>query len=116
MGIAAVLTMLITGIVFAFIAIGSGNLFGIHSWNPQKGEPYECGIETQGVTWVQFNVGYYLFSLVYLVFDVEIIFLFPWASVLKELGMFAFIEILFFSLFLFLGLLYAFKKKALSWM
>lgn len=116
MGIAAVLTMLLTGVGFAFIAIGSGRLFGISSWNPQKGEPYECGVETQGVTWIQFNVGYYLFSLVYLVFDVEIIFLFPWATVVKELGMFAFVEILFFSLFLFLGLLYAFKKKALSWM
>lgn len=116
MGSAAVLLLLICGISFAFIAIGIGKLGGNHSYNPEKGDPYECGIVTQGVTWVQFNVGYYLFALVYLIFDVEIIFLYPWATVLKELGMFALIEIIFFSLFLFMGLLYAYKKKALSWM
>jgi len=116
MGNVAVLVLLILGVAFAFIAIGIGKIFGIHSTNPEKGEPYECGIVTEGVTWVQFNVGYYLFSLVFLIFDVEIVFLYPWATVLKELGMFAWVELVLFSLFLFMGLLYAFKKKALTWM
>ena len=116
MGSVSIIVLLFAGIIFAVLAIGIGKIFGTSSTNPEKGQPYECGIETQGVTWVQFNVGYYLFSLVFLVFDVEIVFLYPWATVLKEVGMAAFVEILFFTLFLFMGLLYAYKKKALAWM
>ena len=116
MGSVSIIVLLFAAIIFAVLAIGIGKIFGLSSTNPEKGEPYECGIETQGVTWVQFNVGYYLFSLVFLVFDVEIVFLYPWATVLKEVGMVAFVEILFFTLFLFMGLLYAYKKKALTWM
>jgi len=116
MGSVSIIVLLFCGVIFAVLAIGVGKVFGLSSSNPEKGQPYECGIETEGVTWVQFNVGYYLFSLVFLVFDVEIVFLYPWATVLKEMGMVAFVEILFFTLFLFMGLLYAFKKKALAWM
>ena len=85
------------------------------SVNPQKGEPYESGIPTKGVTWLQFNVGYYLFAILFLVFDVETVFLFPWAVVMKEVGMAAFIEVLIFFFILGLGLLYAWKKQALKW-
>jgi NADH:ubiquinone oxidoreductase subunit 3 (subunit A) len=116
MGSVSIIVLLFCGIIFAVLAIGIGKLFGLSSTNPEKGQPYECGIETKGVTWVQFNVGYYLFSLVFLIFDVEIVFLYPWATVLKEIGMVAFVEILVFTVFLFMGLLYAYKKKALSWM
>ena len=101
--------------MFAGLAIGMGKLLSIKKFNFEKGQAYECGIETQGTTWVQLNVGYYLFSLVFLIFDVEIVFMYPWAVVFKEIGMIAFVEILVFTLFLFLGLLYAFKKKALAW-
>ena len=116
MGSVSIIVLLFCGIIFAVLAIGIGRVFGLSSTNPEKGQPYECGIETEGVTWVQFNVGYYLFALVFLVFDVEIVFLYPWATVLKEIGMTAFVEILFFTMFLFMGLLYAYKKKALAWM
>ncbi len=116
MGSVSIIILLLCGVGFAVFAIGFGKVFGLSSTNLEKGQPYECGIETQGVTWVQFNVGYYLFSLVFLVFDVEIIFLYPWATVVKEIGMVAFVEIIFFTMFLFLGLLYAYKKKALTWM
>jgi NADH-quinone oxidoreductase subunit A len=116
MGSVSIIILLAAAVGFAGLAIGIGKIFGQSSTNPEKGQPYECGIETEGVTWVQFNVGYYLFSLVFLIFDVEIVFLYPWATVLREMGMVAFIEILFFTLFLFMGLLYAYKKKALSWM
>lgn len=116
MGSVSIIILMFVGVIFAFLTIGIGKIFGNSSTNPEKGQPYECGIETQGVTWVQFNVGYYLFSLVFLVFDVEIVFLYPWATVLTQLGMTAFIEILIFSAFLFMGLLYAYKKKALTWM
>nr|WP_321426972.1 NADH-quinone oxidoreductase subunit A [uncultured Acetobacteroides sp.] len=83
--------------------------------NPLKGEVYECGVQTEGVTWVQFHVGYYLFALVFLLFDVEIAFMYPWAAAFKVVGIAALVEMLFFVLVLFLGLLYAYKKKALQW-
>ena len=80
-----------------------------------KNETYECGIETTGSSWVQFKVGYYLFAMLFLIFDVETIFIVPWAVVMKDVGMVAFIEILIFFLILGLGLLYAWKKRALQW-
>ena len=119
----SIIILLFVGVIFAFLTIGIGKIFGNSSTNPEKGQPYECGIETQGVTWVQFNVGYYLFSLVFLVFDVEIVFLYPWATVLAQLGMTAFIEILIFFGVPILGdycthikrkLLHGCKKKTLS--
>jgi len=116
MGNVSLILLLFCGIEFAGMAIGFGKLLSTKTYNPEKGQAYECGIETQGTTWVQFKVGYYLFALVFLIFDVEIIFMYPWAVVFKEIGMVAFIEIIFFTLFLFLGLLYAYKKKALTWM
>jgi len=115
MGSGSLILLMFCGIIFAGLAIGLGKIFSTKTYNIEKGEAYECGIQTEGATWVQFNVGYYLFSLVFLVFDVEIVFLYPWAVVLKEVGMVAFVEIIFFTLFLFMGLLYAYKKKALSW-
>ena len=116
MGSVSLILLLICGLLFSGMAIGMGKLLSIKKYNPEKGQAYECGIETQGTTWVQFKVGYYLFSLVFLIFDVEIIFMYPWAVVFKEIGMVAFVEIIFFTMFLFLGLLYAYKKKALTWM
>lgn len=85
------------------------------SKNTQKAETYESGIPTIGVSWLQFNVGYYLFAILFLVFDVETVFIFPWAVVMSKLGLVAFIEIVIFFLVLGLGLLYAWHKKALRW-
>ena len=85
------------------------------SSNPQKFDPYECGIQTEGLTWLQFNVGYYLFAIIFLVFDVETVFIFPWAVVMKQSGMTGFIEIVIFFTVLGLGLLYAWRKGALKW-
>jgi NADH:ubiquinone oxidoreductase subunit 3 (subunit A) len=83
--------------------------------NAVKDEAYECGIPTEGPSWVQFRVGYYLFAIMFLIFDVETVFIFPWAVVMKSMGLAAFIEILIFFIILGLGLLYAWKKKALKW-
>lgn len=80
-----------------------------------KGETYECGIETQGSSWIQFKVGYYLFAILFLIFDVETLFIVPWAVVMKDIGMVAFVEILIFFFILGLGLVYAWKKHALKW-
>lgn len=116
MGSASLLILLGCGVGFAAVAILVGFLLSVTKDNPTKGEAYECGIQTEGTTWVQFNVGYYLFALVYLVFDVELVFLYPWATVMREMGMVAFVEIAVFMFILFLGLLYAYKKHALKWM
>ncbi len=116
MGIISLLILFLSGIIFAALAIVFNNILSYRKYNPIKSEPYECGVETEGPTWVQFNVGYYLFALVFLIFDVELVFMYPWAVVFREMGMVALIEIVLFVLILFLGLLYAYKMKALTWM
>lgn len=107
---------MIAAIAFSGIAILISKLVLKSGTNPAKGEPYECGIPTVGPSWIQFNVGYYLFALIFLIFDVELIFLFPWAVVVKKIGWVAFAEIIVFLFILFMGFLYAHKKKALKWM
>lgn len=111
----ALIIFFICGVVMVGAGILVSNLLAPTSKNLQKAEPYECGIPTQGTSWIQFRVGYYLFAIMFLIFDVETVFIFPWAVVMKEMGMPAFIEILIFFLVLGLGLLYAWKKKALKW-
>ena len=115
MGSASLILLLICGVAFAAGGILLSKALAKTSTNPQKGETYECGIPTSGTSFIQFNVGYYLFALVFLVFDVELVFMYPWAVVVKEIGMPAFIEILVFMFILFMGLLYAWKKGALKW-
>jgi NADH-quinone oxidoreductase subunit A len=105
----------ITGAFLVGVAIILAAFVAPRSMNPQKGEPYECGIPTKGITWLQFNVGYYLFAILFLVFDVESVFVFPWAVVMKDFGMVGFVEIVIFFIILILGLLYAWKKHALIW-
>ncbi|MBR5210703.1 MAG: NADH-quinone oxidoreductase subunit A [Paludibacteraceae bacterium] len=96
-------------------AIIIGWLIAPKSTNAQKGEPYECGIPTRGTSWLQFKPGYYLFALLFLMFDVETVLLFPWATITKTLGSNGILAILFFLLILVLGLAYAWKKGALEW-
>ena len=110
------IVLIIAALVFSCIAILVAKLLTKATTNPQKSEPYECGIPTIGKTWIQLNVGYYLFALIFLIFDVELVFLFPWAVVAKKVGWTAFIEVLVFFFILFMGFLYAHKKGALKWM
>lgn len=105
----------LVGAIFVGVVLIFSGLIAPTSKNPAKSEAYECGIPTTGVTWLQFNIGYYLFAILFLVFDVEIVFVFPWAVVMRELGMVAFVEIVIFFFILGLGLLYAWKKHALIW-
>ena len=116
MGSGSIIALMIAAVVFSGMAILISKIILKTTHNKAKGEPYECGIPTIGPSWIQFNVGYYLFALIFLIFDVELIFLFPWAVVVKQVGWLAFAEILVFITILFLGFLYAHKKKALSWM
>jgi NADH:ubiquinone oxidoreductase subunit 3 (subunit A) len=110
---------LILFFIVGAVLVGGAILFSSfippRSINPQKAEPYECGIPTTGLSWLQFNIGYYLFAILFLIFEVEAVFLFPWAVVMKELGIVAFVEILIFLVILGLGLMYAWNKKALIW-
>jgi len=80
-----------------------------------KLQTYECGIETEGDAWVQFKVQYYLYALVFLVFDIEMVFLFPWAVAYNQLGWFAFFEMVVFIILLGVALVYAWRKGALEW-
>ena len=116
MGSSSLIVLLLAGIAFAAGGIAIAKIFVRGSKNPQKGEAYECGIPSTGSPWNQFNVGYYLFALVFLIFDVELVFLYPWAVVVREIGMAALIEIVIFLFILFMGFLYAHKKGALKWM
>jgi NADH-quinone oxidoreductase subunit A len=115
MGSEAIIVFLITGIVLVAGANFLSNLISPKSDNPQKREPYESGMTTIGPTWVQFKVGYYLFAILFLIFDVEVAFLIPWAVVFESVGFVALIEILVFLVILGIGLLYAWKKGALRW-
>ncbi len=83
--------------------------------NPIKQSTYECGMETVGDNWVQFKAQYYVFALVFLVFDVETVFLFPWAVSLGKLQLFAVVEGIIFILILLAGLVYAWRKGMLDW-
>ena len=116
MGSAALILLLVCGIAFAGGGILLSKAIAKTSSNSVKGLPYECGIPTIGTSYIQFNVGYYLFALLFLVFDVELVFMYPWAIVVKEVGLIAFVEILIFMFILFMGFLYAWKKGALKWM
>jgi NADH-quinone oxidoreductase subunit A len=80
-----------------------------------KDLPYECGEQTIGTGWIQFNVGYYIFGLLFLAFDVEAAFLYPWAVVLRQVGVTGLLEMGLFLLVLIAGLAYAWKKGALEW-
>ncbi|GAB4569286.1 MAG: NADH-quinone oxidoreductase subunit A [Anaerolineae bacterium] len=92
-----------------------GWLLGPRKPNTIKTDTYECGVETVGDAWVQFKVQYYIFALVFLIFDVEMVFLFPWAVAYGNLGLFAFVEVLIFLALLAVALVYVWRKGALEW-
>lgn len=83
--------------------------------NVQKPLPYECGEQTIGPSWIKFNAGFYVFGLIFLLFDIESIFLFPWTLVLREVGVIGLIEVFIFISILVLGLIYAWLKGDLEW-
>ena len=109
------IVVVITAITLVAAALAIAKAISPRSFNPQKGEAYECGIPTRGKSWMQFKVGYYLFAILFLMFDVETVFLFPWAAVVQELGVPGLINVIFFLLILIFGLAYAWRKGALEW-
>jgi NADH-quinone oxidoreductase subunit A len=108
--------------IFFLIALAVPTLGLVMAWalrpkkpNPIKSSTYECGLETIGDTWVQFKAQYYLYALIFVVFDVEVAFLFPWAIAYNKLGLYALLEMVIFIAILLGGLLYAWRKGALEW-
>ena len=108
-------TVLLTAVVLVVGAYVIAKLIGPRSYNPVKGQPFECGVPTRGSSWLPVNVGYYLFAILFLVFDIETVFLYPWAVVVKQLGIAALVSVAFFVLVLIFGLAYAWLKGVLEW-
>jgi NADH-quinone oxidoreductase subunit A len=111
---------LIVGAVFILITLGIPIVFGRLGIVPRKPskvkqETYECGMETTGRSWIQFNFRYYIYALMLIVFDVLVVFLYPWAASLNGLGAAGFFMIVFFLFIVSVGYVYAWKKKALEW-
>lgn len=105
----------VVAIVFPFIALILAALIRPRRPNPVKASTYECGLETIGETWVQFKVQYYIYALVFVIFDIETVFLFPWAVAYGRLGLFALVEMFIFLAILVGGLVYAWRKGVLEW-
>lgn len=106
---------LILGMVLPGMALVISWLVAPKKPNPIKQSTYECGVETVGDAWVQFKAEYYIFALVFLIFDVETVFLFPWAMALDKLPLFAVVEGIVFLLILLAGLVFIWRRGELEW-
>jgi NADH-quinone oxidoreductase subunit A len=106
---------LLLGFGFVMVTFFIANLLRPKRPSKRKSDIYECGEPTVGTSWIQYNVGYYIFALLFVIFDVEVVFLFPWAVAFKKLGLFALIEMFIFLAILIFGLAYAWRKGALKW-
>jgi NADH-quinone oxidoreductase subunit A len=115
MNFTLLITVLLTAATLVAGAYVVAKLIGPRSYAKVKGEPYECGIPTHGTSWIPVSIGFYLFAILFLMFDVETLFLYPWAVVVKDLEEMALLSIGFFLVVLVLGLAYAWRKGALEW-
>ncbi len=102
-------------LVIGVVALAAGTLLGPDKPNDAKLSPYECGFEAFEDTRMKFDVRYYLVAILFIVFDLEIAFLFPWAVVLDEVGLFGFLAMTVFLLVLVVGFIYEWKRGALEW-
>jgi NADH-quinone oxidoreductase subunit A len=98
----------------ATLMVSASSLFGPKKHTPVKDEPFECGNPASGSAWGRFSVKFYLVAILFIIFDVEVVFLYPWAVVFRQLGLFGFVEMLIFVAILAIGLLYIIKKGALE--
>lgn len=110
-----IFAFLLVGIAFASITLQVSRLLRPEMGSPIKGLNYECGEIPIGEPWIRFRVAYYIFALIFAIFDIEAVFLYPWAVIFKSLGMFGFVEMMVFIAILVLGLAYAWAKGVLSW-
>ena len=110
-----VLIFAILAIVLVYVPLLIQSLVAPSQKTPDKLDNYECGEEPEGSAWVQFNIRFYVIALIFLIFDVEVVFLYPWAVQIRELGWFGFLATSVFLGILVLGLAYDWKKGALEW-
>jgi NADH:ubiquinone oxidoreductase subunit 3 (subunit A) len=108
-------TLLLFSAILPFVLMGLSQLVQIKYPTAMKATPYESGMRTYGDARIQFDVKFYLFALLFIVFDIETVFLFPWAVAYGQLGLFGLVEMLLFISILLVGLVYAWRKKALEW-
>lgn len=112
---ALAITATLTGILLVVAALFIARLISPKSYGVKKSEPFECGVPTRGESMIQFKAGYYIFAILFLIFDVETVFLYPWAVVANGMGPKGLLCIGIFMVILILGLAYAWKKGALKW-
>jgi NADH-quinone oxidoreductase subunit A len=110
-----VLIFIVIGLGMGAIMITLGFVLSPHKPDSEKLSPYECGFEAFGDARMKFDVRYYLVAILFIIFDLEIAFLFPWAIVLNDIGMFGFVAMLIFLGILVIGFIYEWKKGALEW-
>jgi NADH-quinone oxidoreductase subunit A len=110
-----VLLFLIIGVLFGVVPILAGKLIGPNRPDSEKLSPYECGFEAFEDSRMKFDVRFYLVAILFIIFDLEIAFLFPWAVALDEIGMFGFVAMVIFLTILVIGFVYEWKKGALEW-
>ena len=110
-----VLVAAILGIIMVAVPLIVQSLVAPSKKSKEKLETYECGEESEGSAWLQFNIRFYVIALIFLIFDVEVVFLFPWAVVFKDLGLLAMVEMAIFLLILIVGLAYVWVKADLNW-
>ena len=110
-----VLIQALIAMALAIGLIGASSLLGKRARSPQKDTPYECGMAPVGSAQNRFSVKFYLVGMIFILFDIEAVFLYPWAVVYRELKMFGFFEMLIFILLVLVGYLYVWKKGALDW-
>ena len=103
------------GIVLVAVPLLLQRILSPQNRSREKLTTYECGEDAEGSAWIQFNIRFYVIALIFIIFDVEVIFLFPWAVVYKELGLFAFVEMMIFLAILAVGLIYIWRKGDLEW-
>ena len=111
-----VLLFLAASTVFVLGAFLTSWILRPHKPTPEKLSTYECGEPTKGTSFLQYNVRYYLIALAFVIFDVESVFLLPWAAAFRACGLFGFISAVIFIFILLVGLIYAWKKKVLEWL
>ena len=110
-----VLVAAILGIIMVAVPLIVQSLVAPSKKSKEKLETYECGEESEGSAWLQFNIRFYVIALIFLIFDVEVVFLFPWAVVFKDLGLLAMVEMAIFLEILIVGLAYVWVKADLNW-
>jgi NADH-quinone oxidoreductase subunit A len=107
--------LLLLAIAFALAPLIVVRIIAPRKKSLAKGDVYECGVRTYGETWVRFRIQYYIYALMFVVFDIETVFLFPWAVSYAGLGTFALVEMVIFLMILMVGLIYAWAKGVLRW-